>query len=146
MVAASVSPKRSSSSAARVRAARAREPRQAAEHHEVLGAGEHVVDGGGLAGEADPLLDALGIADDVDAGDDGGAGVGAGEGREHVDGRRLAGAVGAEEREDLAAGDLEVETVEDDLASERLSQAPDVDGGGCHRMASLRSVYGRNCL
>ena len=90
-------------------------------------------------------LTSSGSRSDVDAGDGGGARVGAGERREHVDGRRLAGAVGSEQGEDLAAEDLEVETVEDDLASEGLSQAPDVRWLAASRHPS-RSVYGRNCL
>ena len=56
---------------ARLRGGGRDEPREPAEHHEVLGAGEHVVDGGGLAGEADPLLaPARGRATTSNAGDD----------------------------------------------------------------------------
>ena len=49
-------------------------------------------------------LTCSGSRDDVDAGDRGGARVGADERREHVDRRGLAGAVRAEQGEDLAAG------------------------------------------
>src|SRR5215207_3892048 len=53
----------------------AAEPREAAEHHEVLGAREHLVDGGGLPGERDAALHLLGLCCDVEVGDVRGAGV-----------------------------------------------------------------------
>ena len=66
----------------------------------------------------------------LDAQDGGGAGVGPGEAEEDVEGRGLAGPVGAEEGDDLAGGHREVEAVDGGDGAEGLGQAPDLDGGG----------------
>src|SRR5262249_45243258 len=54
---------------------------------------------------------------------------GAEQSNHHLDGGRFAGAVGAEEAEELAAADNEVEAVDGDLLAESLGEAPGGDGG-----------------
>ena len=51
------------------------------------------------------------------------AGVGADEGGQDLDDRGLAGAVGAEQREDRSLGDVEVDAVEHEVVAEGLAQA-----------------------
>ena len=55
------------------------------------------------------------------------AGVAAAVALEHLDRRRLAGAVGAEQREDLAAADVEVQPVDGGGVAVALDQPPDRD-------------------
>ena len=54
-------------------------------------------------------------------------GAGLAEALEDLDGRRLAGAVGPEEREDLAAADLEVDPADGLVVAVALVQRPDRD-------------------
>ena len=54
-------------------------------------------------------------------------GVGREQPADHADGRGLAGAVRAEEADDLAAVDREVDMVDHGPAAEALGQALDVD-------------------
>ena len=56
--------------------------------------------------------------------------VGRGQPFEDLDGRRLAGAVGAEQAEALAAADLEIEAVDGDDVAEALDQAATADRRG----------------
>ena len=84
---------------------------------EVLGAGQALVDGGVLAGQADPGLGPHRFGDDVDAVDERSSGVGAQERGEDAHGRRLAGAVGAEQADDLGARD-------DESTSSRATVSP----------------------
>ena len=72
------------------------------EHPQVLAPGQVLVDGGVLPGQADDAAQLLGLADDVEAGDGRSARVGLEQRREDPDGRRLAGAVRAEQAEDRA--------------------------------------------
>jgi hypothetical protein len=81
------------------------------------------------------------------AGDAQGARVGLDQGREDLDDRGLAGAVGAEQGEDRPLGDVEIDAVEDDVRAERLAQAGGQDrrshgGHGRHgrRMTTLPTV------
>ena len=69
---------------------------------EVLRRGELAVERRVLEHEADVPADVVALADDVEAAHPGGAGGGPRQRAEHVDRRALAGAVGAEEAEDLA--------------------------------------------
>src|SRR6185437_6719078 len=75
--------------------------------------------------------------------------VGGKQRRQDPDGRRLARAVRAEEREDRRLGDLEVDAVEDDLVAERLAETRDLDGrpdarrDGAHGRASASSAPAR---
>ena len=65
--------------------------------------------------------------DDVVAGDTRAAGGRLRQRAEHVDRRRLAGAVGAEEAEDLAGGDVEIETPRTaSIVAEGLAQVVDL--------------------
>ena len=74
---------------------------------QVLLGGQVAVERRVLEDEADVAADVVALAHDVVAGDARAARGRARERAEHVDRRRLAGAVGAEEPEDLAGGDLE---------------------------------------
>ena len=77
---------------------------QPAEQPEVLAAGQVLVDRGVLARQADDPPDRVRLADDVEAGDRGSAGIGLEEGRQDPDGGRLAGAVRPEQAQDGALG------------------------------------------
>ena len=78
------------------------QPLQAAEQHEVLAAGEALVERRLLAGERDLLAHGAGLADDVVAADQRAARVGGEQRGEDADGGRLARAVVAEQAEDRA--------------------------------------------
>ena len=108
-----------------------------ADHHEVLEAGEVLVDGGVLTARADHAAHLVGVAQHVDAVDDGGAGVGLDERREHLDGGGLAGAVGAEQRGDGALRDVEVKTVE------RAHDGRALRGVGLDEVAGLDECHER---
>ena len=83
-----------------------------------------------LAHVADVLLEALGVAHDIEARHLGGAAAGSEQDAgEHAHGGRLAGAVGADEAEDLAVGDVEVEPCDGDEVVEGAAQAVGTDGG-----------------
>ena len=76
---------------------------------DVLIDGQQLVEREALRHVADPPLDPFGIARDVDAADRRGPGRRLQQPAQHADGRRLAGAVAAEEAEDLAARDVEAD-------------------------------------
>src|SRR5262249_6785196 len=76
---------------------------------------------------ADPALDAFGILRDVDAADRRGARGRREQSAQHPDRRRLAGAVAAEEAEDLAATDVERDVVDRDERAEAPRQTADLD-------------------
>ena len=89
---------------------------QLARHAVELGVQAHVLLGGQvgverrvLEDEADVAPHRVALAVDVEAGDDRRAAGRRDERAEHRDRRRLAGAVGAEEAEDLTRRDLEVD-------------------------------------
>jgi hypothetical protein len=100
---------------------------EAADHHEVLLAGQVLVDGGVLAREPDLGAQRAGVADDVEARHAGAARVRLQEGREDADGRGLAGAVRPEHAEHGALGDAEVDAVERAHLPERLHETIDGD-------------------
>ena len=85
---------------------------ETANHLEVLRAGEVFVDGGVLAGEADAASDPIGMLDDVDPVHGGGARGGQKDRRQDPDHGGLARAVGPQEAEDLALGNVEGNVVE----------------------------------
>ena len=91
-----------------------------------------VVDGGVLAREADAGAELRGLADHVEAGHAGRAGVRGEQRGEDPDGRRLAGPVGAEHAEDGAGGGLEVDAVEGAHVPERLHETFYRDALGVH--------------
>ena len=85
---------------------------EAADHCQVLEPGQVLVDRRVLAGEPDLRPQRRRVADDVEAEDGRAAAVGPQQRREDPDKRRLAGAVGAEQPQDRAGRDVEVDSVE----------------------------------
>ncbi len=81
-----------------------------------------------LAHVADAALGPLGVGDDVLAQDADAAGLRGDRAGEHADGRGLAAAVRAEEPEDLASGDVEVDAVHGGEVAETLGEAAHGDG------------------
>ena len=96
---------------------------QVGHQDEVLLAGEQVVDGGELAGDADRGAYRVGVLGQVVTGDPDLAGVGADQGGQDLNRGRLAGAVGTEQGEDRSVGDGQVDAVEHYLVAVRLPQA-----------------------
>jgi hypothetical protein len=106
---------------------------------QVLLAGEQVVDRGELAGDADRGADRIGISSQIMTGDPHVAAVEADQRRQDLHRGGLAGAVGAEQREDRPAGNMQVDAVQHHLIPERLPQ-PDrrdgrLDGVGSHEVS-----------
>jgi hypothetical protein len=96
---------------------------QPGHHPQVLLPGQHVVDGGVLAGQADRPADAARVGQQVAAGHGGGAAVRAQQRGQDADQRGLARAVRPEQGEDLARGDGEVHPVKDRPGPEGLTEA-----------------------
>ncbi len=96
---------------------------------EVLLGGEVAVERLVLEDEADVPADVVALGGDVEAAHAGGAGGGPRERAEHVDRRALAGAVGAEEAEDLAASDGERDAADGLDLAVGLGELVDLDGG-----------------
>ena len=86
-------------------------------------AGEVLVDRGVLPGHAEQLAHLVRWRPDVDAEDLGLAAVDLQQGRQHAEHGGLAGAVGAEHAEDLAAAYLQVDAVDGAVVAEGLDQA-----------------------
>jgi hypothetical protein len=124
--AASLSSKRSSSSAARARLA-LRQVVEPADHLQVLGPGQVLVDRRVLAGEADLGAQLRRLADDVEAGDAGAAAVGREQRGEDADRGRLAGAVRPQQPEHGAGRHREVDPVERAHRPVGLAQALGLD-------------------
>ena len=106
---------------------------EVADHLQVLPAGEVLVDGGVLAGQADQRAHQRRLLLHVVAEHPGRPAVGPEDGGEDPDGRGLAGSVGSEQPEDGALLDGEADPVEGAhlaLALEGLLQVVDFDGGG----------------
>ena len=85
---------------------------QRAEEPDVLLDGQRLVQRKLLRHVADAPLHLFRVAADVDAVDHGRAGCRLQQPAHHADGRRLAGAVGAEEAEDLSSPDLEADAID----------------------------------
>src|SRR5207253_207363 len=100
------------------------------DHLEVLEAGQVLVDGGVLAGEPDSLAHLWGVAHHVEARDARGAVFGQQQGRQDANGRRLAGAVRAEQPEDTARLDAEIDAAKRVDVAVALTQPGGLDGGG----------------
>ena len=113
------------------------------EEHEVLGGGEVLVDRGVLPGHAEQLADDVRLTAYVVAEHLARAAVDRQQGGEHLEHRGLAGAVGSEDAEDLAAADLEVDVVDGALVAEGLDQAlgPDCGCGLVHVPQCGRSRF-----
>ena len=122
-----------SSSSTRAQPRLRRQAVELAEHPELLADGQDPVAGLLAAGDHvhDPA-DLLGLALDVEAEDVGGAGRRQQQRRQDLDERRLAGAVGSEQAEELAGLDLEIDPLEGDdrrrLDVVDAADAADVDG------------------
>lgn len=96
---------------------------QPGDQDQVFPAGEHLVDCSELAGQADRLPHLQGFGGDVEVLDDRGAGVGLEQRRQYPHQGRLAGSVGAEQGEDAAACNLEVDAAQHRQILERLLNA-----------------------
>jgi hypothetical protein len=96
---------------------------------QVLLGGEVAVERGVLEDQADVPAHVVALGDDVEAADARGAGRGQRQGAEHVDRRALAGAVGAEEAEDLARRDGERHAADGLDLAVGLDEGVDLDGG-----------------
>ena len=102
---------------------------QAASHDQVRLAGEVVVHRRGLAGQADHLPYRGGLADHVETGHPSCAGVGAEQGGQDPHGRGLAGPVGAEQPQNAAGYDGQVEVLQGVDIAEPLGQSLCLDCG-----------------
>src|SRR5712692_79477 len=97
-----------------------------------LSGAQLVVEGRGIRHVPDPGLCPLRLRHDVDARHFGGAAGGAQQAHQHLDGGRLAGAVGPEKAEQLPGSHLEVQVLHGREAAVALGQEP----GGEHRAKS----------
>jgi hypothetical protein len=102
---------------------------QSGDQHEVLPAGEHVIDRGELAGQADRLAHLAGLRGDVEAVHRGGARVGLQQRRQDPHQRGLARTVRAEQREDAPRPHVEVDAPQHVQVLERLLDALHPDRG-----------------
>ena len=119
-----------------------RDAEEAGLEGELLSAGLEVIQADFLEGDADELADAVGVGEDIDAADAGGAGGRPQEGGEHADGGGLPGAVLAEEAEDLSLGDVEVDAIDGaDIGREVLDET--VCGNGGHGRSRARRGAGK---
>src|SRR5207253_9972021 len=100
----------------------------AGEFEELPGA-ELVVEGGGIGHVADQRLGLLRLDCDIDPGHPGAAAARSQQSDEHLDGGGLAGAVGAEEAEQLPGAHLQVQVFHRREAAVALGQ----EAGGQHR-------------
>ena len=116
----------------------ARQVVQAPDQLQVLEAGQVLVDGGALAGQADAEAELLGVAHDVEAGDLGAPGTGEQQGGEDPHGGRLACAVRAEHAEHGAALDLQIDAPQRmDLSEVSDETLGEDDGSVSHRAPSV---------
>ena len=106
---------------------------EASDQLEVLAAGEGLVHRRVLAGEADDGPDGVGVTDDVQAGDAGGALVGQEERGEDADQGRLARPVGPQQAEHLGPIGRQVDPAKCFGGAERLLDARDLDHGVGHQ-------------
>lgn len=95
---------------------------QVSHQQQVFRPGKQVIDGRKLAGDADLRAHLVGLRAYVVTGDTGFAAAGRDECGQDLHGGGLTDAVGSEERKDCAFGDLEVDTVENNLFAERLAE------------------------
>ena len=99
----------------------------AAKEANVLVDGQQLVEREALRHVADALLHALGIGRHVDAPDRSAARCRPQQAAEHANRRGLAGAVAAEKAEDLAAPDVERQSVDGHERAEPAREIPDLD-------------------
>jgi hypothetical protein len=106
---------------------------QPAEHPQVLGGRQILVDRRVLAGDADQLADAVRFADSVHAEYPGLPGIDRQQSGEHLQGSRLPRVIRAEDAEDLALLYVKVDSVDRTEPAEGLDQAGGVNGRcSCH--------------
>jgi hypothetical protein len=102
---------------------------QPGHQHQVLAPGEDLVDGRELTGEADGRADVRRPRGDVEAGDGGRPRIGPQRRGQDLHDRRLACAVGAQQGEDAAPRDVEVDAAQHVQALVGLLQGAHVDRG-----------------
>jgi hypothetical protein len=106
---------------------------QPAEHPQVLGGRQILINRRVLAGDADQLADAVRFAGNVHTEDPGLPRIDRQQGGEHPQGRRLSRTIGAEDAEDLALANMKVDSVDGTELTEGLDQAGGVNGCcSCH--------------
>ena len=107
---------------------------EAAEQVDQLGDGQLRIEGRRLEADPDPRLERVGVPRHVEAEHADLATVGLAKALEDLDGRRLAGAIRAEQPEDLTGADLEAHAVDGVDVAVVLLQVGDADDGiGRHR-------------
>ena len=116
---------------------------EAADQHQVLPAGEGLVDGRELPGQADHRPHLRRLLHHVVAGDHRPPAVGRQEGGQDAHGGRLARPVRPEEPEDAAGGHGQVDAVEGPDGAVGLAQALDDDGGRHSPVISSQGIRGR---
>jgi hypothetical protein len=104
---------------------------------QVLPRAELVVEGGTLPGQADAASDHPGVGADVEAGHARTAAICRQQGREQLDGRGLARAVGTEQPEDRSGSDREAQSIDRDRFAEALAQAVGHDDRHLARRSGL---------
>ena len=114
----------------------------ASDEAEVFGGGEAAEEGEAFGDDADLALDFDGVGDGVEAEDLDGAGGGSEQAGEHLDGGGFAGAVGAEEAEELAGSDGEVDVLNGGEFAEAAGEAGGDDGRDHVGEAYLRAKKG----
>jgi hypothetical protein len=120
--------------------------REAPGQPEVLTAGQVGIDRRILAGEADPVADAVGVADHVVAEDLRVPAVGWEDGCQDPDRGGLAGAVGPEQPEHGTGRHLEVDAVEGDHVAEALDQSLYEDCGVAHDCRCSHDTSGSSSI
>ena len=113
----------------------------AADEVEVLGCGKTAEEGEAFGDDADLAFDFNGIGEGVEAEDPDAAGGGGEKAGEHLDGGGFAGAVGAEEAEELAGRDGEVDVLNGSKVAKAASEA----GGGDGRDHVGEAYLSGNC-
>ena len=108
------------------------EPVQPPDHLQVLPAGEHLVDGGVLAGEPDDRAHGGRLLHDVEPGHPGPPRVRLDQRGQDLHQRCLAGPVRTEEPEHAGRRDVEVDAVERPGLPERLGHTPHLDHRAAH--------------
>ena len=103
---------------------------EAADHLQVLAPGQQFVEGGVLPGDPDPAADLMRMLDDIEPGDRGAAGIGFAKGGQNAHCRRFAGAIGAEQGENLAFGHIEGDTAQGVGLAERFGEVFGEDNRG----------------
>ena len=112
----------------------------AADEAEIFGCGETAEEGEAFGDDADLALDFDGVGDGVEAEDLDAAGGGGEQAGEHLDGGGFAGAVGAEEAEELAGRDGEVDVLNGGEVAETAGEACGGDGRDHVAEAYLRGI------